>query len=87
MKYISIFLYLIGFSIFGLAQQTIDGTLMHDGLEREYILYVPANYTGNAAVPLIFNFHGYTNNATQQINSKNRMTSDFLILFVNYVKE
>ncbi|MFC1565687.1 alpha/beta hydrolase family esterase [Candidatus Neomarinimicrobiota bacterium] len=32
----------------------------HDGLQREYILYVPESYTGNDPVPLVFNFHGYT---------------------------
>ncbi|MFK7906892.1 MAG: T9SS type A sorting domain-containing protein [Chitinophagales bacterium] len=48
-------------------QQTISGTLEHDNLQREYVLYVPANYTGEAAVPLLFNFHGYTSNATEQM--------------------
>lgn len=40
---------------------------MHDGIEREYILYIPGNYTGDEAVPLVFNFHGYTSNASQQL--------------------
>ena len=35
-------------------------TIKHDGLQREYILYVPESYTGNDPVPLVFNFHGYT---------------------------
>ena len=30
-------------------------------------MYVPASYTGNEAVPLLFNFHGYTSNASQQM--------------------
>ena len=33
------------------------------GQEREYILYVPAAYTGMDAVPLVLNFHGYGSNA------------------------
>ncbi len=49
------------------AQQTIKKTLIHDGIEREYILYIPANYTGNTLVPVVFNFHGYTANAAQQM--------------------
>lgn len=51
----------------GFAQQTIDATLMHDGIEREFIIYLPANYTGNEPVPMIFNFHGFTSNAGQQL--------------------
>ncbi len=48
-------------------QQTITATLEHDNLQREYTLYVPANYTGEDAVPLLFNFHGYTSDATEQM--------------------
>lgn len=55
----------LGFSAFG--QQTINATITHDGLTREYILYVPASYDGSTAVPLLFNFHGYTSNAQQQM--------------------
>jgi polyhydroxybutyrate depolymerase len=40
---------------------------MHDGIQREYILYIPANYTGNNAVPLVLNFHGYGSNASEQM--------------------
>jgi len=47
--------------------QVIEKTLTHDNLEREYILYVPDSYTGTEAVPLVFNFHGFTSNATEQM--------------------
>jgi len=57
----------LGSIVSGIAQQTINGTLEHDGLMREYILYVPANYTGTEEVPLLFNFHGYGSNASQQM--------------------
>jgi len=49
------------------AQQTINGSIMHDAIQRDYIIYIPANYTGATAVPLLFNFHGYTSNATEQM--------------------
>ena len=49
---------------FSFGQQTINGSIMHDGLQRDYILYVPANFTGTVTVPLLFNFHGYTSNAS-----------------------
>ena len=44
---------LLSFSCF--SQQTINGTIVHDGIVRSYRLYVPSIYTGNMAVPLLFN--------------------------------
>jgi len=49
------------------AQQTINGSIMHGGLQRDYILYVPASYSPGTPAPLVFNFHGYTSNASQQM--------------------
>ena len=37
----------------------ISLTLEHDGLTREYLLYIPTSYDGTIPVPLLFNFHGY----------------------------
>jgi polyhydroxybutyrate depolymerase len=42
-------------------------TIDHDGLQREYILYVPALYTGDEPVPLLLNFHALGSNAEQQM--------------------
>lgn len=67
MKNITIVLYLAILPILGFTQQTINATLTHDGLERDYILYVPANYSPEKEVPLLFNFHGYTSNADEQM--------------------
>ena len=39
-------------------------TIVHDGLDREYILYVPSSYDGLSAVPLMFNFHGFGGSAS-----------------------
>lgn len=49
------------------AQQTITASFVHGGVTRSYIVYVPANYSGSTAVPLLLNFHGYTSNATEQM--------------------
>lgn len=56
-------------SIFSFAQTgtMISNSFQHNGVTREYKLYVPASYDGNTAVPLIFNLHGYTSNMDQQI--------------------
>jgi polyhydroxybutyrate depolymerase len=43
-------------------------TLVHDGIDREYIIYVPNSYDGTSAVPLLFNFHGFGGSASEFIN-------------------
>jgi len=45
------------------AQQTSDRTLTHDGLEREYIIHVPASYDADTPAPLLLCFHGLGSNA------------------------
>jgi polyhydroxybutyrate depolymerase len=62
-------LLLVGLQSVGLAQQTRYDTLTHDGLERVYILYVPASYTGSDSVPLVFSFHGAGGTAQYQMES------------------
>ena len=34
-------------------------SMVHDGEDREYFLYVPDSYNGSVAVPIVFNFHGF----------------------------
>jgi polyhydroxybutyrate depolymerase len=41
--------------------------LTHDGLERSYILYIPASINRSQPVPLVFVFHGGTGNAESAI--------------------
>lgn len=45
----------------------IQGALIHDGMQREYILYVPTSYTGHSPVPLILNYHAYARDAMVQM--------------------
>lgn len=45
---------------------TNNRTLVHDGIERNYMVDVPPSYDGSTAVPLVFNFHGLGSNAAQQ---------------------
>jgi len=54
-------------SLYSFGQQTINGSITHGGVQRTYILYVPATYSAANPAPLVFNFHGYTSNANAQI--------------------
>lgn len=65
-KFILSFIF-IGYALAIFSQQTINGSIMHDNIERDYILYVPEIYSDDTPVPLVFNFHGYTSNAEQQM--------------------
>ncbi|MCP4484210.1 MAG: hypothetical protein GY823_06580, partial [Flavobacteriaceae bacterium] len=67
MKYITILLVLMGTFFPILAQQTINGSVFHDGIQRDYILYIPAIYDGSADFPLVLNFHGFGSNANEQM--------------------
>jgi len=67
MRKILLLFFLLQMALLLSAQQTIDGSLSHDGLSRSYILYVPEIYDRETPVPLLFNFHGYTSNANAQM--------------------
>ena len=67
MKHLIIILSVLLSSFLSYSQQTINGSIIHDGIQRDYILYVPANYTGILSVPLVLNFHGYGSNANEQM--------------------
>jgi len=47
-------------------QQTLTGAIEFDGFQRDYRLYLPAGYTGDAEVPLVFNLHGFGSSAFEQ---------------------
>ena len=67
MRYITVLLLLLGFTFSSFAQQTINASITHDGIQRDYILYIPELYDGSSAVPLVLNFHGYGSNANEQM--------------------
>jgi polyhydroxybutyrate depolymerase len=37
--------------------------------QRSYLVHIPASYTGASPVPLVFDFHGYSSNAQQQMGA------------------
>ena len=67
MRYITVLLLLLGFTFSSFAQQTINASITHDGIQRDYIVYIPELYDGSSAVPLVLNFHGYGSNANEQM--------------------
>ena len=67
MRYIPLLLLLVGSTFSNFAQQTINASIIHDGIQRDYILYIPEVYDGSTTVPLVLNFHGYGSNAAQQM--------------------
>ena len=48
------------------AQTLLLESIQHDGLERDYRLYIPDVYDGSTSVPLVINLHGYTSNGFEQ---------------------
>lgn len=71
MKHVLIVLTLLlitGFSNETFSQFTITQSFQFGGETRGYIVYIPANYTGNKPVPLLFNFHGRYMSAAQQMS-------------------
>jgi len=66
MKYIFVAIFLF-FGMLSYGQQTIYDTILHDNLQRSFILYVPDSYVPGTATPLVINFHGYTSNALEQM--------------------
>ena len=86
----------IAFSI--LATQTVYGqggdvqtkTLLHDGVEREYLVYVPSSYTSGQDVPLVLNFHGGLGNGNEQMLTSGMNTiaeqEGFLVAYPNAIE-
>jgi len=42
--------------LFTLAQQTINASINHGGIERDYTLYIPASYSPGTDLPLVLIF-------------------------------
>ena len=58
-------------------------TIIHDGINREYVLYIPNSYDGTSAVPLMLNFHGFGGSASdymQEADMRSLAEADTFIL-------
>jgi len=58
MMKISLFTSLLIISTNLFSQQQLNRSLFFDGLNRTYIVYIPAIYNSSSSVPVVFNFHG-----------------------------
>jgi len=88
MKKLFAIAFMIHFFVFTMSgQNTIQGSFNHDGITRDYVLYVPAVYNHTTQAPLVINLHGYGSNATQQMFYSNFMpiadTAGFLVVHPN----
>ena len=67
------------------AQGYISQTIQHDGLTREYSIYVPASYDGTTNFPLLFNFHGGDDLITNWQSTADMRpiadTADFILVY------
>ena len=58
-------------------------SIVHNGVNREYVLYIPNSYDGTSSVPLMLNFHGFGGNASdymQEADMRSLADADTFIL-------
>jgi len=83
MKKIIILIFISLFS-FESNAQVITGSLMHDGMQRDYVAYIPLNYSNANPVPLVLNFHGFTSNGSAALTVSNFQpiadTANFIVV-------
>lgn len=81
-----LFLLIVSPVLFGQSGVVHTRNFIHQNFTRSYRLYVPAAYTGQAAWPLVINYHGYSSDATNQMFTHSKMntiadTGHFLIAY------
>ncbi len=50
------------------ATAQVNGTIVHDGITRNHITYVPSGYIPGTPMPLVFVMHGFTQSAEAMMN-------------------
>ena len=75
----------IAFVTLGYSQTFISRNIVHQGLTRDYSIYVPASYDGTTNFPLLFNLHGGggTNTYWQMVSDMRTIadTADFILVY------
>ena len=80
-KLIFLFLYI---SYISSAQQTLFQSILHDNLERHYIIHIPDSYNDKLSFPLVLCFHGYGGNASGMSYTNFNYVSDTANFIVVY---
>ena len=79
-----LFLLLLCLPLIGIGQ-TLNKSITHDNLQRDYIIHIPSSYNVNTPVPLVFCFHGYTSNASTIMSYSNfnyiADTAGFIVVY------
>lgn len=88
MKLILKFILLLGILFpFSSHSQVVNLSLTHGGVNRTAIIYLPSGYTPTSSLPLVFNLHGYTSTANQQMNYSGMNTvaenNNFIVVYPN----
>ena len=52
----------------GMSQQLTTENILYDGNNREYIIYVPQNYSPSISTPILFALHGGSGYANDFMN-------------------
>ena len=58
-------------------------TILYDGINREYLMYIPDSYDGKTSAPLMLNFHGFGGSASEymiEADMRSLAESDTFIL-------
>lgn len=82
----ALFFLIISSALYGQGGVVHTRSFMHQNLTRTYLLYVSAAYTGQEDWPLVINYHGFSSNATNQMNIHSKMnavadTGHFLVAY------
>jgi len=64
MRLLAILLFL--FPSLTFAQSSVIDTILHDELERIFLVSTPSYYDGSESMPVVFNFHGFGSNYFEQ---------------------
>jgi len=82
-----LFFFFIGSALYGQGGVVHSRSFVHEGILRQYLLYVPAAYnTQEGDWPLVINYHGYSSSPVFQMNVHTLMnfvadTAHFLIAY------
>ena len=73
------------FPLISFSQQTLYNSIIHDNIQRDYIIHIPSTYNVNNAIPLVFCFHGYGSNASSIMSYTNfnfiSDTAEFIVVY------